>query len=310
MFDLTLIKDLTEMIGKSLTFPDIETIGGYFFKNYSTHRLENLPEELTVSPLKASSRLVSECENQGKLKELFAFIIELDGNPINGHKARLIGLENLLYRLSRTGIYFDFDRRKFVQFDQDKRLMPNWGALKDNKEYPMIVASVDICGNSELVKKYKPSIMEKVYYKLWGFLNNKLRVYDGRIWHWAGDGGLIAFRDEKGPYDAVCCCLEILLSLPVFNSYPSKPIEEPIHMRIGMDSGLIRFFNDTGRIVSDVINYAAHLEKRATESNGLSISEDMYRELNPQTQEHFKRKIEFEGKSAYSLAYNFKDALN
>ena len=33
MFDATLIKDLTELMGKSLNFKDIEAIGGYLFKS-------------------------------------------------------------------------------------------------------------------------------------------------------------------------------------------------------------------------------------------------------------------------------------
>ena len=39
MFDTSLVKDLTEMLGKSLTFKDIEAVGGYIFKDhsFSTH---------------------------------------------------------------------------------------------------------------------------------------------------------------------------------------------------------------------------------------------------------------------------------
>ena len=123
MFDLTLIKDLTEMIGKSLRFPDIETVGGYFFKGFNLHQLEGIPDSLTISPLTAAKRLVIECENKNKIKNFFIFIIELDGTRLNGRIVKLTGLENLLYRLSRTGIYFDFNKRKLIAFDQDKYLL-------------------------------------------------------------------------------------------------------------------------------------------------------------------------------------------
>ena len=41
MFDPTLIKDLTELLGKSLNFKDMEAIGGYLFKSrsYDLHAL-------------------------------------------------------------------------------------------------------------------------------------------------------------------------------------------------------------------------------------------------------------------------------
>ncbi|MCK4796871.1 MAG: adenylate/guanylate cyclase domain-containing protein [Spirochaetes bacterium] len=310
MFDLTLIKDLTEMIGKSLRFPDIETVGGYFFKGFNLHQLEGIPDSLTISPLTAAKRLVIECENKNKIKNFFIFIIELDGTRLNGRIVKLTGLENLLYRLSRTGIYFDFNKRKLIAFDQDKKLLINWGALKDGKEYPIVIASIDICANSELVKKYKPSIMEKVYYQLWEYLKNKNRIYNGRIWSWAGDGGILAFRGEDGTSCAVNCCLEILLSLPVFNSSPNTPIQDEIKLRIGMDVGNVKFFNNTGRIVSDVINYAAHLEKKGTHPNGLSVSEEVFNELNLSIKKMFRKKIKFEGRIAYSLCYDYNKALS
>jgi class 3 adenylate cyclase len=309
VFDIAMQRELTELIGKSLTFTDIETIGGDIFKSYSTHRLENVSDSISISPLNAAKRLVSECESKNKLKDLFSVVIRLDGNMLNGRIVELSGLENLLYHLSKTGLYFDFDRHKLVSFDQEKELLINWGSLKDGKEYPIVVASVDICENSKLVKKNKPKVMEKVYYELWEYLQNKLHLYDGRIWSWAGDGGILAFRERDNVSECANCCLEILLSLPAFNLMPAKPIGDDIVLRIGMDCGKIKFYKDTGRIVSDVINYAAHLEKQGTEPNGLSVSDMIYRGLSPSLKKIFKTKHEFEGRTAYSLVYDCASAF-
>jgi len=309
MFDLTLIKDLTEMLAKSLTFPDLESIGKYFFKNYNSHKLLGLADTQTVSTLTAAKLIVDECIENKKINDLFVFTIELDGTRLNGRIVKLIGLDNILYRLSRTGVYFDFSKRKFSTFNEDKRTLINWGALRDDKEYPIVIASIDICQNSELVKKYQPSIMEKVYYQLWEYLKKKNIQYDGRLWSWAGDGGIMAYRNLKGPSFAVSCCLEIILALPIFNAWTSKPIPDEIKIRIGMDMGQIKFFSDTGRIVSDVINYAAHLEKKGTDPNGLSISEEIYRELNPFMRNIFKTKKEFEGKNAYTVIFDYNKGL-
>ena len=309
MFDIALQREMTELIGKSLTFTDIETIGGDLFKSYSTHALEGASEQVSISPLNAAKRLVRECESKNKLSDLFSIAIQLDGNMLNGRIVEIAGLENFLYHLSKTGIYFDFDKHKLVNFDQDKELLVNWGSLKDGKEYPIIVASLDICENSKLVKKNKPKVMEKVYYELWEYLQHRLHLYDGRIWSWAGDGGILAFRERGNTSECVNCCLEILLSLPVFNLAPAKPIKEDIVLRIGMDSGKVKFYKDTGRIVSDVINYAAHLEKQGTSPNGLSVSDAIYKELSPALKKIFATKHEFESRTAYSLVYDCANAL-
>jgi len=309
VFDIALQRELAEVVGKSFTFTDIESIGSDLFKSYSTHRLEQTPDHVSISPLKAAQRLVKESAENNKLRELFSVVIQLDGNFLNGRFVEVQGLENLLYRLCKTGLYFDFKRHRFVNYNQDKDVLVNWGALKDGKEYPIVVASVDICGNSQLVKKHKPKVMEKVYYELWEFLQQKLGLYDGRIWSWAGDGGILAFRENGDITVGVTCCLEILLSLPVFNLQPKKPISDDIVLRIGMDSGKVKFYGDTGRIVSDVLNYAAHLEKSGTEPFGLSVSDTVYKSLPASMKRIFKTEHEFEGRTAHSLVYDCQSAF-
>ena len=299
MFDETLVKDLVEMFGKSLTFTDIQTVGSYLFKerDYSIHTVGGMDSKRSVSPLNAARILVEDAESKNRLKDLFAFTFELDSSPLNSRLVKLDGLENLLYRVSRSGQYYDFERRRFVD-EQDHTKLLNWGALRDGREYPFTIASVDICQNSELVKKYKTKVMERVYYKLWEFLKTKLDHWGGRTWNWAGDGGILAFRGDKSPAPAVSCCLEILATLPVFNMQPDRLIKDEIHLRIGLDYGTVKFFSDTGRIVSDVINYAAHLEKKGTKPRAMSVSDTVHARLPVPMQEMFGHPQKFEGRQA------------
>jgi class 3 adenylate cyclase len=304
MFDAALVKDLAEMMGKSLTFKDIEAVGGYLFKDHGfrTHAIAGVDCKISISPLNAARKLVEECERKSRLQDLFAFVFELDGVPLNGRSVKLVGLENVLYSLSRSGTYYDFGRRRFVPLEPGKKSLPGWGALRNGKEYPITVASVDICRNSELVKKHKAGVMEKVYYRLWDFLKHRLDVHEGRMWSWAGDGGLFAFRGDRSEVAAVSCCLEILYSLPVFNLQPDNPICDNLCLRIGMDSGPVKFFEETGKIVSEVINYAAHLEKKGTTPGALSVSDQVSAKLPQSLKAVFKAKREFEGRTAYSTA--------
>jgi hypothetical protein len=177
MFDETLVKDLVEMYGKSLSFSEVEAVGGYLFKDrsYSIHAIAGMDPKRSISPLNAAKILVDDAEGKNRLKDLFAFTFELDGSPLNNKIVRLDGLENLMYRLARSGQYYDFDRRRFVDTDDYTKLI-NWGALRDRRDYPFTIASVDICSNSEMVKKHTTKVMEKVYF-----------------WSWARNGGIFAF---------------------------------------------------------------------------------------------------------------------
>jgi class 3 adenylate cyclase len=302
MFDTALRKDLIEMMGKSLTFNDIEAIGGYLFNDlsYRTHSEAGVDKKVSISPLNAAKTLVAKCESKKILKDLFAFVFELDGAPLNGRNVELEGLDNILYQLSQSGVYYDFASRKFVEYNREKASLPNWGVLRNGKEYEIAVASADICDNSELVRRYKPRVMEQVYFRLWEFIRRKLAVYGGRMWSWAGDGGLFAFRGAGSVPDAVSCCLEILYALPVFNMRADKPIKDQVSLRIGMDFGLMKYFEDTGKIVSDVINYAAHLEKKGTSPMCVSVSDRVYAKMHESQRMLFKKQKDFEGRPAYS----------
>jgi len=301
MFDETLQKDLIEMFGKNLTFKDIEAIGGYLFKEraWDVHSISGTDPKVSISPLNAAKILLGEAEKKGRMKDLFAFAIELDGSPLNSRVVSFEGLENLLYRLSRTGHYYDFAKRRFVEVEDAMKLL-NWGSLRDGREYPFVIASMDICHNSELVKKHTTKVMEKVYYRLGEFLKAKLDHWEGRIWSWAGDGGICGFRGEDSPPSAVSCCLEILATLPVFNMQPDRAIKDAIELRIGLDYGPVKFFADTGRIVSEVINYAAHLEKKGTKACALSVSDTVHSRLPPAMQKMFAVEHVFEGRTAHS----------
>jgi class 3 adenylate cyclase len=302
MLDHALLKDLAEMMGRSLTFTDIEAVGGYLFKDHGfrTHDIAGVDRKISISPLNAARRLVEECERKGRIGDLLAFAFELDGAPLNGRSVKLEGMESLLYNLSRSGTYYDFAKRRLVGFEPEKKSLPGWGVLKSGREYPITVASVDICQNSELVRKHRPAVMEKVYYRLWDFLKRRLDVHDGRMWSWAGDGGLAAFRGDHRTTAAVSCCLEILYGLPVFNLQPDKPIPESLCLRIALDTGPVKFSDDTGRIVSEVINYAAHLEKKGTEPGCLSVSDAVYAALPVSMRGVFTETHLFEGRTAWS----------
>jgi len=310
LFDLTITKDLIELIGKNLTFPDIESVGKYIFRKYSTHSLENVDENISISPLSAARRLVQKCEEENKLNDLFCFIISLDDTLLNGKRIKIIGMEHLLYRLTANGVYFDFDKRKILSYNTDKKILKNWGSLKDGREYSMTIASIDICDNSRLVRKYQTSVIEEVYYYLWEFIRKKCEFFDGRIWSRNGDGSILAFRNDKSPLAGVECCMEILFSLPIFNSSPFKKIADEINIRLGLDSGMVKFYNDTGSIVSDVINYASKLEKNGTCINGLSASENVYNLISPAMKKMFQSKTEFGGKMAHTFSYDYCKALS
>lgn len=297
----TIEREMIEMLSKSFTYKDLDQLGKDMFgRKYDTHKLEGLSATLSISPTNAARRLVRECVENNKLETLVVTLIQLEGNYLNDKIVKVRNLDNLLYHQTQYGIVYDYARRKFIRVETDPTLIPSWGVLRDNNDYTLTVASVDIAKNSVLVKKHGSSVMETVYKRLLEFIRSTLIPYDGRVWSWQGDGGLIAFPSDQELDLSIACCMNILLTLPIFNLHPNHPIAEDIVLRIGLDRGVVRFVSDTGRIVSETINYAAHLEKLNTDPWGISISEDIYKIMSPKMQKLFSNRVKFEGRYAYS----------
>jgi len=295
----SLINETTEMFSNNFTADELDKIGGMIFSNYSCHQISGEHNHLTFSSSRASNVLVSHTNKRRKTFDLIKLLIELDGSSLNGKPIEIKGLENYLTKLTKSGIVYDFHKRRLHHSRRDVDNLVNWGALKEGKIYNFSVISLDIVGNSKLVKTYGVRKMEKVYYHLRQFLSKKIYEHDGRIWGFAGDGGIMAFTSKGNEHRAVLCALDIQSSISVFNLRPEIPIKDKITLRIGIDCGKFRFSMDTGHIVSDTINYAAHLEKLGTDPGEISVSSRIKKELNVKLGKIFPNPFDFESERAF-----------
>lgn len=273
MYDPSLRNDLIELVSRNFKADEIDDLGRLLRKGFDSHALSGIESHITISARRCAAMLVEDCEERNAANELVKLLTELDGGLFQGRKITLEGLEQFLHHLATSGQIYDFERRNVVRLKKNIGELKNWGALRDGKTYDVTVMSLDIVGNSDLVKRFSTRKMEKVYYQLWEFLTEKLAAYDGRLWSWAGDGGICAFTFPGHAERAVRCAVELQSTIPLFNLRPSRPVDADIAIRLGLDTGPIRFFADTGKIVSEVINYAAHLEKRMSCPGCISISE-------------------------------------
>lgn len=287
--------DFVELLAGTLGSDGIDELGCLAFGEYSSHQEAGEDSHITLSNRRAARLLVEYAERREKLAELIRLVAELDGGVFCGRRLRVSGIEAFFNSLARVGVIYEPDRRRLHHTREDIKTLKNWGSLRDGRTYDISVISVDIVQNSVLVREYGTRIMEKLYYQLRRFLDRKLAEYDGRVWNWAGDGGILAFAFEDNVNRAVKCAIDIQTSLPLFNISPENPVNRRVALRTAVDSGKVRFYSDTGRIVSDVINYAAHLEKAATQAGTVSISEHVFRGTDPKILSIFEEGGEFEG---------------
>jgi class 3 adenylate cyclase len=299
MLDKTLKAHLIEMIASNFTLPQIDELGSLFHPNYTSHERLGIDNHITAPLRKSADALVDFCIEKGCDDELVKVIIEMDGKKMMGKTITIPQLEEFLVELAHYGFIYDAKKRKLRKTKDDPLDMPNWGSLREGREYEMTLLSADIVNNSELVSQFGMKKMEKMYFHLWNFLRRVLSTYGGRIWNWAGDGGIIAFTFKKHAIRAVQYALEVQSLVPVFNTDPDNPIPEDIQLRIGVDSGMVKYSEDTGRIVSETINFAAHLEKQFTQPGGIAVSGTVMEQLPEKIQAIFCNQDNFEDRDVY-----------
>ena len=310
MLDPALLNENVELLAANFKPDEINHLGKLLFKEYDSHKLSGTDNHITLSSRRCADVLVNQCGAANKTLNLIKLIADLEESSIFGREVRIEGLEIFLNNLARAGLVYDPDSRRFVKNDVDKFELVNWGSLRSGRSYEFTVMSLDIVGNSKLVKKYGSRAMEKLYYQFRMFLVRKVSQYDGRFWGYAGDGCLIAFTFKHHADRAVKCAVDIQLTMPLFNIDSVIPIEDHLTLRMAMDTGRIRFMAKTGTIVSEVINYAAHLEKSGTEPGGVSISDKTAQSLNSRVLTMFEEKHPFEGRVYYATSGKIEHSLN
>jgi class 3 adenylate cyclase len=292
--------DLIELIAANFKTDAVNQLGQLVLGCFDSNEAAGQRNHISLSPRKCAGLLVERCEQRGEMPALLKLVVEVDEATVNGRPVRVEGLEEFLGKLIRTGIRYDFKTRKVVAAQRDPRDLVNWGCLKEGREYELSIISLDIAGNSALVRSLGARRMEKLYYNLWSFLREKLAVVDGRFWSWAGDGGIIAFALRDHAARAVRFAVEVQSTMPVFNLSASAAASTDVALRLGIDSGLVKFSIETGKIVSDVINFAAHLEKKSTGAGSISVSRTVYDALPERMASLFRFRGMFEEKDVFS----------
>ena len=300
MLDPSLKNLLIETISLSIKQREIDEIGKMLSQGFDLNKLSGKPPNVTIPPRLAATILVEYMEAKKKTADLIKLIAELDNNVILGRTLIIDGLDYFLQQLTLSDYVYDFRKRKVIPLKEDPNELPNWGALKDGKKYCVSVMSLDIVSNSELVNKHGSNVMKKVYTKLWKYLKHHLSHYDGRIWSWAGDGGILAFAFKDHTERSVMFAFEVQRTISLFNLSPKNPIDDSIELRIGIHTGKLIYHNDTGQIISEVINLAAHLEKQKAEPGYVSLTQDIYETLSTRYQKQLIDTGVFEGVNTYT----------
>jgi class 3 adenylate cyclase len=255
--------------------------------DYDIYRRTGLSEGMPISNQNAAQRIVADMIQDGFFVDFVEALIRIGDEGYMGRRYTLFGLNDAITGLIQEGYSFDPVSRQFFE-NQKERISPNWGRLQEGDERRMTVLRLDIAGNSVLVRNNSRDKIEKAYRDLRNIVNKAVVNRLGRLWTWEGDGALAAFLFGSMEKAAIFCGMDILHELYFYNRL-RNPLSNPINVRIGVQTGLVRYSPDEmERLKNDTIKQAVELESKAA-INSLAISYKLYMTMELQTMDLFSK---------------------
>jgi class 3 adenylate cyclase len=161
--------------------------------------------------------------------------------------------------------------------------------------YEFAWLKVDAVDHSRLSRRATGVQVTTTFERLRSYIQRTAAAYGGEEFCYEGDGGLYAFSgDPSKPERAVKCAVAIKGGLESFN-VEDNCLREPIRLRFATHVGPAMYRDDAGIMQSDAINLVAHLEKKLTGPNSITITAAVKREL-PRS---IRRLFVASGKSLY-----------
>ena len=183
----------------------------------------------------------------------------------------------------------------------------------DGRAYENVyLMSVDAAGHSDIVARNPRDRVTRAFDLLETQVARRIETVAhshsceyAKLWHWNGDGGLIACYDarESTARDTALDAANTLITLDLRNlagEFEHLRLEGELHLRVGVHKGTItsRGEGAEGAIRSPVINFATHLEAAAPPDT-VAISGEVYQTAGSRYSANFHRVGALEGHEVY-----------
>ena len=295
---------LIEDLSRTFDTHNLELFIRSIDRNLDLYELTGFTPKTTIPRKDAAKVVVDYFFETKNFVKLINFIIYTSLNDFRGEKVIFNGLKFILKEVEELGYQYSPNFKKIVIMEKTKVKRNDWGFLEECKIYNFCFVSIDISGNSKLVRKYDNALIKDTYNTFKKMVTATVESRKGRIWSWEGDGGLLVFHLEDFVNNAILTAIDIMTSMIVFNA-TSNLLNEDVHIRIGINAGTAEYKTQTSSITSDSLEEAKNIEKRHTEIDTISISKHTVLHLNTTIRNYLTEK-NLNGVSIYQLKIPFR----
>ena len=207
--------------------------------DYDIYRQTGYPSSMAIPNIEVARQITEDVIKTGIFLPFVQTLVSAQDDGIMGRRYVISFLREIIKGTYDLGFIFDTVNKMFVE-NPSYRKTRNWGALEEGEEYPLVLLSIDIAGNSRLVRSNPENVIQKSYKDLRSIVNNAIDKRNGRFWTWEGDGGLVAYFFGDKHAAAVLSAMEIVNELYIYNR-TNCTLNEPLLVRIGVHGGVCEY---------------------------------------------------------------------
>ncbi len=152
-----------------------------------------------------------------------------------------------------------------------------WDEILEGRTSPFFFLFLEVDDAEDMKKRYGAENLARALDTFRSFVERCVSPYGGKLWMWAGFGGIVLFPFSNDNHAPLVCALRILLWHP-FYDVEESPLPNSLCFRMALSSGPMEYREKkTGAVISDALNSVFHLGQRFTDPGSFSISAEVYK---------------------------------
>jgi class 3 adenylate cyclase len=152
-----------------------------------------------------------------------------------------------------------------------------WDEIIEGRTYPFFFLFLEVDDAEDMKRRYGAELLARALETFRAFIERSVSLYGGKIWTWAGFGGIALFPYADGNFAPLVCAMRVLLWLP-FYDVEESPLPNSLRFRMALSSGPMTYREKkTGAVISDALNSVFHLGQRFTEPGSFSMTADVHK---------------------------------
>lgn len=292
-------KLLKDILILSCNTEQMAYIGREADPQFDLRSISGFGNHVVIPKQTAAQIIIDYFKTESQILNFIATLYYFEGKGISGGIVTIKDKHKLEKFLFDNNLQYEPSLNKFIILQKEQKT-EDWGFLEAGKEYRLAFMNIDVIGSSELIKTNVNLDIEATLRNFKNFIWGKIEKYNGRIWKWEGDGGLIAFLEESGVSGAIRSGLEILYSLPIFNLTKNfLRAENQISIRFAIHYGRAEFLENVSLIESEDIEITKKIEHHYGIPNCIVITDTALNLAENEVRRFFENYTNFNSLNIY-----------